>query len=331
MITCASPQPAFFTSELKKGPRAIKVNEVDYVIWKASKSYHVIFDKCMHRSARLSSGMIVNDNIECPYHGWQFDGCGRCVKIPQALPNVQLPLSLANVKNTNYDAQEHDGIVWMHPTTETNNAICSMFDFASNPSYIVTEKAFDAPYSYYLQIENLLDPAHINFVHDGFQGDKQNAGTILLDHLEVNENFMSATFSHPGQRIPLVKITFWMPSVVEVSVYGGDDVVRKNIIYVVPSTDKSCRVLFRDVVVTKHIAPQEPFSKLLVGLISRSYPYKSINTSIVDCIFKQDLAVLEGQQANIPNYNKSKYILPTESDRLIVEFRRWTKRNFMFP
>lgn len=326
MITLASsPQPAFFTSELKKGPRAIKVNDIDYVVWKASKSYNVLFDKCTHRSAKLSSGLVVNDNIECPYHGWQFNGCGRCMMIPQALSNAKIPAMATNMKNTDLHAREHDGIVWIY----TNNckavdATSSMLDFASNPSFILTEKAFDAPYNYYLQIENLLDPAHINFVHDGFQGDKKNAGTILLDYLEVTDMFMSATFLHPGQRIPRINITFWKPTIVEVSIYGGDEIVRKNIIYVVPSTEKSCRVLFRDVVIAKHISPKEPFSKLLVGLI-----YTSLNTPIIDCIFKQDLSVLQAQQENIPSYLDSKYVLPTESDRLIVEFRRWANRNFM--
>ena len=25
-------------------------------------------------------------NLQCSYHGWSFDGCGSCVKIPQASP-----------------------------------------------------------------------------------------------------------------------------------------------------------------------------------------------------------------------------------------------------
>jgi phenylpropionate dioxygenase-like ring-hydroxylating dioxygenase large terminal subunit len=220
----------------------------------------------------------------------------------------------------------------MYPCSEEEaseevNTICRLFNFANNPSYLLTERAFDAPYSYYLQIENLLDPAHINFVHDGFQGDKNNAGEIRLDHIEVNGTFMSATFSHPGQNIPRVQITFWMPYVVEVSVYNGDDIVRKNIIYVIPTADNCCRVLFRDVVVTKHISPQEPFSKALVQLIANTDSYKTINANIVEDIFNQDLLVLQGQQANVgSSYHTSQYVLPTESDRLIVEFRKWARR-----
>ena len=331
MIMLASPKPAFFEAELKTRPKAIRLTEKDYVVWKSGKqSYNVLVDKCSHRSAKLSTGMIVNNNIECPYHGWQFNGCGRCVKIPQAPANARLPSSAIHIKDTNYIAKAHDGVVWMYPcskgSNEEVNTICRLFNFANNPSYLLTERAFDAPYSYYLQIENLLDPAHINFVHDGFQGDKQNAGAISLDHIEVNGTFMSATFSHPGQNIPRVQITFWMPYGVEVSVYNDDDVVRKNVIYVIPTSENCCRVLFRDVVVTKHISPQEPFSKALVQFIAHTDSYKNINANIVEDIFNQDLSVLEGQQANVGSYQTSQYVLPTESDRLIVEYRKWARK-----
>jgi hypothetical protein len=35
------------------------------------------------RSAKLSEGQITDGNLECLYHGWQFNGAGTCVKIPQ--------------------------------------------------------------------------------------------------------------------------------------------------------------------------------------------------------------------------------------------------------
>jgi phenylpropionate dioxygenase-like ring-hydroxylating dioxygenase large terminal subunit len=35
------------------------------------------------RLAKLSEGQLVDGKLECLYHGWQFDGQGKCVKIPQ--------------------------------------------------------------------------------------------------------------------------------------------------------------------------------------------------------------------------------------------------------
>lgn len=40
-------------------------------------------DRCPHRLAKLSEGQLFDGRLECLYHGWQFDGNGKCVKIPQ--------------------------------------------------------------------------------------------------------------------------------------------------------------------------------------------------------------------------------------------------------
>jgi phenylpropionate dioxygenase-like ring-hydroxylating dioxygenase large terminal subunit len=42
----------------------------------------VLLDRCPHRSAPLSAGKIVDGMIECPFHGWRFDGSGVCRKMP---------------------------------------------------------------------------------------------------------------------------------------------------------------------------------------------------------------------------------------------------------
>ncbi|GIT36389.1 MAG: hypothetical protein Ct9H300mP6_02570 [Gammaproteobacteria bacterium] len=36
----------------------------------------------IHRGGSLSGGKIVKDCVQCPYHGWQFNGAGKCQQIP---------------------------------------------------------------------------------------------------------------------------------------------------------------------------------------------------------------------------------------------------------
>jgi len=49
------------------------------------------------RLAKLSEGQIVDGKLECLYHGWQFDGDGKCVKIPQVSlpPFLLMPLCVS--------------------------------------------------------------------------------------------------------------------------------------------------------------------------------------------------------------------------------------------
>ena len=56
----------------------------------AAGAVHCLSDICVHRGGALSQGQVLGDCIECPYHGWQFRGDGKCVTIP-AQPEVPAP------------------------------------------------------------------------------------------------------------------------------------------------------------------------------------------------------------------------------------------------
>lgn len=47
---------------------------------------HVVDAYCPHLGANLAvGGRVLGDCIECPFHGWQFQGSdGKCVKVPYA-------------------------------------------------------------------------------------------------------------------------------------------------------------------------------------------------------------------------------------------------------
>ena len=39
-------------------------------------------DRCCHRHLPLSLGKVVGDNLQCGYHGLEFDTSGDCVLVP---------------------------------------------------------------------------------------------------------------------------------------------------------------------------------------------------------------------------------------------------------
>ena len=49
-----------------------------------------LLDKCPHRGAPLSTGKIVDNNIQCGYHGFKFDIEGKCIWLPgqSVIPNL---------------------------------------------------------------------------------------------------------------------------------------------------------------------------------------------------------------------------------------------------
>jgi phenylpropionate dioxygenase-like ring-hydroxylating dioxygenase large terminal subunit len=65
-------------------PQRCNLLGTQVVFWKGEGEWFAAVDECPHRLAPLSEGRVVNGCIECPYHGWQFEGAGGgCVAIPQ--------------------------------------------------------------------------------------------------------------------------------------------------------------------------------------------------------------------------------------------------------
>ncbi|HDS1734548.1 Rieske 2Fe-2S domain-containing protein [Pseudomonas sp. BP8] len=61
-----------------------KLCERDIVVVRTASGQLSVYDAhCPHLGAHLGYGGVVEDeNIRCPFHGWEYDGQGRCSRIP---------------------------------------------------------------------------------------------------------------------------------------------------------------------------------------------------------------------------------------------------------
>ena len=61
------------------------------VFWKdENNKVNCIADKCCHRGASLSAGKIINNHVECPFHGFQYDSSGKVKYIPANGKNAKV-------------------------------------------------------------------------------------------------------------------------------------------------------------------------------------------------------------------------------------------------
>lgn len=82
----------------------------EIVVWRDAEGLsHVWEDRCPHRGMRLSFGFVRGTHIACLYHGWQFDGGGRCRYIP-AHPQLEVPATIAVSRHVSV---ERRGMVWV--------------------------------------------------------------------------------------------------------------------------------------------------------------------------------------------------------------------------
>jgi phenylpropionate dioxygenase-like ring-hydroxylating dioxygenase large terminal subunit len=53
-----------------------------------SGNYGLVGEHCSHRGASLYYGFVEEDGIRCPYHGWKYDSCGKCIEQPFENPEA---------------------------------------------------------------------------------------------------------------------------------------------------------------------------------------------------------------------------------------------------
>ena len=90
--------------------RAVILSGAEIVLWRGEDgAIHAWDDRCPHRGMRLSYGFVRENALNCLYHGWQYEGSSRCIRIP-AHPDLEVPKT---IKATAYAALERSGLVWM--------------------------------------------------------------------------------------------------------------------------------------------------------------------------------------------------------------------------
>ena len=84
--------PMATTAELTDKPLRVRALAQDFVVFRdAQGKAHCLANTCTHRGGSLAGGKVNGDHIECPYHGWQFNGEGQCKRIPSLGVNASIP------------------------------------------------------------------------------------------------------------------------------------------------------------------------------------------------------------------------------------------------
>ena len=98
-------------------PLGVTVGEREVALFRdADGVCRAVEDRCAHRRAPLVAGKITADGlIECPYHGWRYEGAGgACKAIPNLSRSERVP---GSYRIAAYPCAESAGFVWIgdHP------------------------------------------------------------------------------------------------------------------------------------------------------------------------------------------------------------------------
>ncbi len=165
--------PAEQSCNLAEQPLQVRMLGQDFVLWRdADGKANCVSNTCTHRGGSLGDGKVKDGCIQCPYHGWRFAGDGNCTAIPSLGPHAKIP---ARTRIDAYPVVEQYGLIFCFlgdlPEAERPPIMPIKEWGAEGWSHTIQHYQFDI--NFQRSIENGIDPAHNEFVHDthGFKGE----------------------------------------------------------------------------------------------------------------------------------------------------------------
>lgn len=302
-------------------PQRIELLGEGYAVVVLDGAIRVFRDVCPHRFARLSDGRVVDSNIECPYHGWQFDANGACRFVPALGGDATLPAaSLGSPR-----VSERYGLVWIAP----DEPICDILDIPEwdDPKLDkVWMPPVDISASAAQAIDNFLDFSHFPFVHAGtfgsrddlFVGDFSTVRTedgwgfaVEYDHfIDNHEDPLVSTGEHPLTQPRRMRYDYRVPFSANLRLeLTMTDMVNSIVMWCQPMSLERTRV---HIVMLRNDCPTEQDKKAAVDYEMR--------------IFTEDLRVIEYlADKSVPLERGQAHV---RSDRHTVEYRRILRRLF---
>ena len=272
-------------------------------------------DICPHRAAKLSDGQIIDEKIECLYHGWQFDLEGKCQHIPQLPDEAQIPPN-ACVKS--FPVVEKQAIIWFWrgKNKEADENLIPTIPNLDRSDFIATDFAIDLPYDQSYLIENVIDPAHVHISHDGSLGNRQNAQPLEMEIIESSIKGILGKYNYAKKaKSNSINLDFIAPNLVVYKFTFGKNITVGTALYSLPTAKGCCRLLLRN------------YSNFLTWKTKLKPRWLSHWES--NRILEEDSVFIVAEQSLIESREESiqKVFLPLKtSDLLVLEYRKWLDR-----
>jgi 5,5'-dehydrodivanillate O-demethylase len=197
-------QPAYRSDDLKVG-RAVplRIMNEDFTLYRGqSGAPFVVGPRCAHRRTRLSVGRVEGDCIRCLYHGWKYDGGGRCIDQPAE------PVGFTkNVRVASYPAREYLGLIFAYFGGGQQPELPRFPEFEAEG--VLEIETFVRACNYFSGLDNACDPLHVFFTHQDARM-KVDVRSIAADESEFGVTLKTGRTRLNGIRLNL----FGMPNVV---------------------------------------------------------------------------------------------------------------------
>lgn len=246
--------PVAYLRDLDRGrPSAFTLLEQDLVIWWEATSgrWRAFPDLCPHRLVPLSEGRINEaGQLECPYHGWCFDGDGRCRRIPQAEAGT-IPSERRSTCRS-FATAEAQGLLFVFAgevalASDVPLPTVPAIDDARDGPWLLQDTFRDLPMDALTLLENVLDVSHVNTTHHGTVGQRSNAAPVQAELRTAGpEGFTVFWQEGPRRgRLGSQHTTFAAPALMWHDLTAGGLGRILTVVYATPIRRGECRLFAR--------------------------------------------------------------------------------------
>jgi phenylpropionate dioxygenase-like ring-hydroxylating dioxygenase large terminal subunit len=313
-------------------PRAFTLLGQDLVLWfeRSSGSWRAFADVCPHRLVPLSEGRLSDDGqLECPYHGWRFNGEGRCTAIPQAQPEQAIS---QRSHCRSYATASAQGLLFVFSgdpaaADATPLPLVPLLQEQGNggwaDGWLVQDTFRDLPMDALTLLENVLDVSHVPFTHHATVGRRENAGPVELELTSFGPEGFSGLWQEGPRRGRLGSQTthFQAPGLMWHDLTAPGFARFLTVVYATPTRPGECRLFARF-----PFQFRSPWPARLLGLRPRWLQHIGNHTVLED-----DQVFLHWQERTLeqrggsPRANRS-FHLPTSADRYVRALHDWVNR-----
>ncbi len=213
--------PVFASDKLKDLPVAIRILGEDLVLFRDRSGQIGLLElHCSHRGTSLEFAQIEERGLRCCYHAWLYDVDGKILETPGEPAESTLKDRLYHGA---YPTLEHKGLVFAYMGPPDKRPAFPLYDTDDLPGYYITEGFSSCWPCNWIQIrENIMDPAHLSFLH-GLPGN----------------TFLDSDFKLPGE-LDYMETPLGMVCIE--TRRAGDYVWVRNSDYIAPNLQQTCSI-----------------------------------------------------------------------------------------
>lgn len=264
----------------------------------------VLRDRCLHRNAPLSGGVVRGGRLCCPYHGWVYDGDGRVVAIPSLAGN-ELPAHCSRP----FPVVEQDGYIYVclrRDATHAGQPFPMPHYGEAGWTHLRLQNRFANDVANC--IENFIDIPHTAFVHRGLF--RSTRGERLTARLRRADGAVHVTYGNERSNLGTYR-WFMNP--------GGDEIRHTDSFHVPNISSVTYEIGTKVFVITSQAVPVDGRETLVfTDLTYRFGAWSALAAPFVrrhgQRIIDQDIEILALQGENIARYGAE--FRDTPADRI---------------